>query len=108
MNVNIIKQIVHTEMDKGEQFKNYHGITKENLNSFLVEPFEVIVDLDDSETAPKSMWVILQEYKYPKKGYVVVYDHDTELWGVAENITGDKKYLLVIQADSFAQALDGM
>jgi hypothetical protein len=102
-----IKQIIQQELARNEPFDNSHGITHKNLHEFLVEPFCVRIDPDDAKSAPREMWVVLQERRPPADGYVVVYDTTTQCWGVAERVTGGD-YLLVCGADSLATALSSM
>jgi len=88
------------------RFVNMHGITAENLHDFLVRPYLVFVDPDDLETQPRDMWVVL-ETSESMGGYVIIYDEVNNYWGVAEQI--DKSnYILVVAADSLAEALEGM
>lgn len=63
-----IKRLLENELSRGEHFFNYHGITRENLPSALVEPFLVRVDPDDQETLPRAMWIVLQERRKPTEG----------------------------------------
>ena len=69
-----VKKLLEEQLARGEPFKNWHGITPENIRSCLVEPFPVRTDPDDLETQPRAMWVVLQEHRNPTDGYVVVYD----------------------------------
>ena len=39
-----IQQIVDAEVARREPFKNWHGLTAENFQRFLVTPFEVLPD----------------------------------------------------------------
>jgi hypothetical protein len=103
-----IREGVRVELAKRDHFSNFHGITPDNLDSFLVEPFEAIVDPDDLETEAHPMWVVLQLSANPTDGYVVVYDPTAlQQWGVAEHMQGDE-YVLVIAAASLADALNGL
>jgi hypothetical protein len=88
---------------------NLHGITVENLPSFLVDPHEVRVDPDDGapDFAKRSMWVVLEERPGTRDGYVVVFDPADASWGVAERTAADG-WILVISADSFEGALNSM
>ena len=88
-------------------FDNSHGITPENVRSFLVEPYAVMVDPDDLETPAREMWVVLHERRDPREGYVVVLDPRESSWGVAE-FTGKPYLTLLISANSLAEALTGM
>ena len=107
MDADTVREIVRKEVSKRLPFKNFHGITRENLNSFLVTPFAVMVDPDDLETDPREMWIIAQERSIPEDGYVVVYDPLDGGWGIAEQ-ESDGGYILVIGAESLADALAGM
>lgn len=69
-----IRQVVDAEIGKRDEFMNLHGITVDNVESFLVAPFKVPVDPDDLETQVRPMWVVLQESDDPTHGYVIVYD----------------------------------
>jgi hypothetical protein len=102
-----VKKLLEEELSRGEPFNNWHGITPENVRSFLVEPFPVRADSDDLETQTRAMWIVLQERPKPTDGFVVVYDPLSKSWNVAEHVKGDD-YILVITGPSLAQALDGM
>lgn len=102
-----VKRLLEEELARDEPFHNSHGITPENVRSFLVEPFAVRTDADDLETQPRAMWIVLQERRKPTDGYVVVYDPLSKTWKVAEHVKGDD-YIAVITGKSLARALDGM
>ena len=107
MDSSTVKRLLEEELARDEPFHNLHGITPENLRSFLVEPFAVRTDPDDLETQPRAMWIVLQERRKPTDGYVVVYDPLSKTWKVAEHVKGDD-YIAVITGLTLAQALDGM
>ena len=102
-----VGQRLAAEIDADLPFQNHHGITRENLDQFLVEPHEVLVDPDDLETEPRLMWVVLQERPDPAAGYSIVFDPLRDSWGVAERAQGGGATLL-ISAPTLAAALDGM
>jgi hypothetical protein len=102
-----VRALVESELARGEPFSNFHGITPDNVRSFLVEPFIIRTDPDDLETLPRDMWVVLQECGAPTEGYVVVYDPLKQTWGVAEHVRG-ADYILIAGASSLAEALEGM
>ena len=102
-----IKQVVAAELQAGIIFNNFHGISPHNLQSFLVEPYEVMVDPDDLEQNQRPMWVVLHERQQPREGYVVVFDPKHSSWGIAE-FTSEAALTLVISAATLAKALDGM
>jgi hypothetical protein len=107
MNSSTVKRLLEEELARGEPFHNLHGITRENVRSFLVEPFALRTDPDDAETQPRAMWIVLQERHKPTDGYVVVYDPLSKTWKVAEHVKGED-YIAVITGPSLAQAFDGM
>ena len=107
MDKNNIQEIMEYEVKQLDNFINYHGITLDNLNYFLVEPFEIFVEPEDLDTSPRNMWVVLQEYKDIKDGYSIVFDPRNSGWGITEQLSNDK-YILVIGAASFKEALEGM
>jgi hypothetical protein len=103
-----IREAVSVELARRDGFSNFHGITPDNLDSFLVAPFQVIVEPDDLETAAHPMWVVLQLSANPTDGYVVVYDPTApHHWGVAEHVRGEE-YVLVASGASLADALNTM
>jgi len=102
-----VKKLVEEQLSRGDSFANFHGITAENVRSFVVDPFPVRINPDDLETTPRQMWIVLQECPAPTEGYVVVYDPCHETWGVAEHV-GRGDYVLVISTPSLAKAIDGM
>lgn len=102
-----VRQLVSAQLDAGVDFENFHGITRENVASCLVEPYEILVDPDDLKTAPRLMWVVLHERRVAQEGYVVVFDPSDSSWGVAE-LTGEAAGTLIVSAASLARALAGM
>ena len=42
MTISEVRDKVEEELRRGDSFNNSHGITKENIRRFLVEPYEVI------------------------------------------------------------------
>jgi hypothetical protein len=110
MNAADIKRIVARELAKIEHVENAHGINRENVHKFLVEPFAVITDPDDTTSAPREMWVVLQGRGSAEQGYVIVYDPQENSWGVAEfdpNST-HRGFTQVVSAPSLGGALNGM
>lgn len=107
MDSSTVKGLVERELQRQQSYESYHGISRSNLRSFLVNPFPVRTDPDDMETPPRDMWVVLQERGTPTEGYVIVFDPLDNSWGVAEH-TGNDLYVLVVSASSLSEALDGM
>ena len=101
-----IQALVEAQL-RGAAFHNCHGITPGNVDRFLVEPRQVLVDPDDLETGPRRMWIVLQERASAADGYSVVFDETNGSWGVAE-LAPNGDCVLVVSADSMAEALDAM
>lgn len=102
-----IVNIFENELSKRETFSNFHGIAQENIHSFAVKPYSVLVEPDDCENPPRAMWVVMQENKNNIIGYSIVYDHSFNQWGVVEHLKGTH-FILVCCGDSLAEALSGM
>jgi hypothetical protein len=94
---------------KREEYANLHGITVDNVECFLVPPFQVPVDPDDLETEVGPMWVVLQEADDPTAAYVVVYDPAGVRcrWDVAQYVR-DGDFVLVTGVMSLSEALSSM
>lgn len=104
-----IKRVLETEVTTISSFENFHGITQDNLRKFLVDPYQVLVLPDDGgETETRHMWVVLQEFKDPEKGYLIAYDPLTRQWELIEKLQEKGEYLDVLGADTLADALTSM
>ena len=108
MDKSIVKSKVAEEIAKIGSLSNFHGITKENIETFLVEPFTVLVDPDDLETTTRPMWVVLQERKDINEGYSIAYDPYSDGWAVIEHAGMDNHFIAVTWGDTLAEALDSM
>lgn len=108
MTVSEVIAKVEEELRRGISFANSHGITVENLRTFLVDPYEVVVDPDDLETATRTMWVVLHECpSSPREGYLVTYDPLRSSWSVVERGRSDE-FIQVVGAETLAAALEAM
>ena len=107
MDSSTVKRPVERELQRQQQYVNYHGISLADIRSFLVDPFPVRTDTDDMETRPLDTWVVLQERGTPTEGYVIFFDPLENSWGVAEH-AGNDLYTLVVSASSLNEARDGM
>jgi hypothetical protein len=108
MTISEVRDKVEEELRRGDSFNNSHGITKENIRLFLVEPYEVTVDPDDLETAPRKMWVVLHQLlSTPQDGYLVTYDSMRAGWSVTER-SRTVDFVQVVAAKSLAAALEAM
>ena len=86
MDARDLRAIVDAELVRLGRFRNLHGITPDNIQQFLVEPFPVNVDPDDLETLPRDMWVVLQTAQNPTSGYCVAFDPASSGWSVVEHV----------------------
>ena len=100
-----VASILEAELAGLGEVQNFHGITKANIRSFLVEPYRVLVDPDDLETEPREMWAFLQER--PHEGYLLAFDPLLRSWSVIER-TGATAFIQVTSSASLAGALNGM
>lgn len=107
MNAQDIKNIIQKELGKETKFLNWHGISLLNIEQYLVEPFEILIDPDDLETEARNMWVVLTLRKSYEEGYVIVYDPLVKSWGVASHVK-DGNFILDVAGESFYDALDSM
>jgi hypothetical protein len=107
MDSTIVKKLVEGQLARGETFINFHGITPDNVRSFLVEPFSVRADPDDLGTTPRDVWVVLQECHPATEGFVIVYNPHTGNWAVGEHVRGGE-YILSNSSRSLAEAIGNM
>jgi len=108
MDKSVVKSKVKEEISKIDSLNNFHGITKKNIESFLVEPFTVDVDPDDLETTKRKMWVVLQERKDVNEGYSIAYDPFSNDWAVIESAGKNLDFILVTSGETIAEALESM
>lgn len=90
--------------------ENWHGISKENINEYLIEP--VLVDfMNASNGQLKKYWIVLDENPIdPINGYQIVYDQQENMFGLATK-TGmeiKERGLVISLYDSFSETLNGM
>lgn len=103
MNADKVKALLRQQLPIKQA--NFHSITPDSIDSFLVEPYAVHVDPDDLETEPRNMWVVLEE-----KGdcnYLIAYDPPNNAWAVIEK---DSKgaFVQVVSGDTFEKAMVSM
>ena len=99
-----VTEEVDAQIERGLAFTNMHGITSENLERFRVTPHPVTVDPDDLIGKSREMWIVLRE---PSGGsHAVVFDPANRSWAVVEQ--HDCGFVVVVGAETLAQALDGM
>ncbi len=80
-----LEQIIKFEIDS-TNFENWHGITRENINKYLIEP--TLVDFIDAYSHIKKYWVVLDEDpKNMVDGYQIIYDQEDNMFGLATKIT---------------------
>jgi len=100
-----IASILEAALAELGEVQNFHGVTKANIRSFLVQPYRVLVDPDDLETKPREMWAVMQVRS--NEGYVLAFDPLLRSWSVIGR-TSATAYVQVISSTSLAEALNGM
>ena len=103
-----VREILEVELSKHASFENWHGITKENINKFLVEPIAVTVNPDDLETSKRKMWVVLQTQNDIKKGHSIAYDFWQKHWAVIEYKGKENESVQATAEPTLAEALGSM
>ena len=100
-----ILQRIRAEIASVGPFKNWHGITSENLARYLVEPYLVNVS-HGGILVP--MWVVLHEKPAdPGKGYLIAFYPECNQWCLVEK--QDEGYECDVEGDStLAWALSNM
>lgn len=98
-----VNLLLNEELNRLDEFDNYHGITKDNLNKFLIDPYQVLVDPDDLETDERNMWVVL---KLSEQSLVAI-DPLDKSWSVLHPLQKGK-FIKTIGEETLAEALDGM
>ncbi len=108
MNKQEIENILTGELSKQEEFDNWHGITRTNIKSFLVEPYPVTVISEMDGSNPREMWIVLSECKDESAGYLIAYCPSEQEWRLVEKLN-DGRYLSDIEGDkALAVILDSM
>lgn len=100
-----VLSLIAAEIAQLGEFDNFHGITKVNAKSFLLEPYQVIVDPDDLETQPRDMWIVMREPR--PDGFLIAFDSLLKMWSVVERVS-EGAYVQVISGSSLEEALNGM
>ena len=108
MDAREIAEFVEAELGRSDGLENLHGITKANVRQFLVTPYEVTVDPDDGESAPRRMWVVLHERAPVRGAYAVVLNPADLTWGVVEWTDSGERLTMVVAAATLFEALEGM
>jgi hypothetical protein len=81
-----LEQLISQEITQNV-IDNWHSITKENIHRHLVKPF-LKQFISASEGQEKKYWLVLDEYpKSQIEGYLIVYDEDENMFGLATKIS---------------------
>ena len=98
-----VTKLLEEELDKAEPFENFHGITAENVRSFVVAPRQQLVDPDDGDRAPCKVWVAME---LPGNA-LLSWDPFDDSWAIVETLP-DASCIITVGGDSLAEVLDGM
>lgn len=103
-----IKQAIFDELNERD-INSWHGITKDNIDQFLVEP--TVIKLVDFLGKRNKYWLVLDEQPRDLKyGYQIVYDEREDSFGLATKTAAQSTEvgLLVGLYGSFVDALNSM
>ena len=103
MTPSTVMKLLDEELAKSEPFENFHGITTENVRSFVVTPRQQLVDPDDGDRSPCQIWVAME---LPGNALVAWAPFD-ESWAIVETLP-DASCIITVGGDSLAEVLDGM
>lgn len=103
-----IKRVILDELI-ARNIDSWHGITKDNLHQMLVEP--TVIELVDFSGQRSKYWLVLDEQPEDlNDGYLVVYDEQENLFGLATKtaIQSKETGLLIGLYGSFIDTLNNM
>lgn len=92
MNEIDIEAIIMADIKKLASFSNAHGITAENLQDHLVSPpvlkkYGILSQTDSEQWC--DLWLVFEEDPVTSKGYKIVYDQETQMYGLAMRTIDD-------------------
>ncbi len=96
MNKNDIAAIVAADVKELTSFSNLHGITLESLKGNLVTPPVLKRYVSDSDPTSDEfdLWLVLEEDPINNNGYKIVYDPESQMYGLATRTQDDKDFFL--------------
>jgi hypothetical protein len=104
-----IRALLAEELGKDEAFDNWHGITRDNLQNHLVEPFLVTASVDEGgHTDTEEMWVVLRERAAEASGYLIAYCPSSREWCLVERLENGVYLCDTAGEASLAAALSSM
>jgi hypothetical protein len=100
-----IKTLILNDINNNT-INNAHGITKNNIDDFLINPVieEYISSAKNNEVF--EFWTVLREYPDKKEGYLIFYDQVTSTFGLGTYFEDHIFYLAHYKG--FISALNGM
>jgi hypothetical protein len=98
-----ISSIIASEIARDPNF--YNSLCMD-LDVCLVRP--ELREFSDScnDNEPISLWLVLKERPNEESGYLVIYDEDCNMFGLA--VSGEPRPVLISYCESFTQTLAGM
>jgi hypothetical protein len=103
-----LKEIISEELNE-KDINNWHGITMDTLDRFLIEP--KIIELSTWNGPTNKYWLVSDELPDDaEEGYQVVYDEREDMFGLVTKTTNENKNIgyLVGLYGSFTDALKAM
>jgi hypothetical protein len=102
-----IRRIIDGQLAACWNLSNWHGITVENINDFLVTPrLETFATWDEHRV---SLWIVLDECRNEKEdGYLVVYNPDNHEFGLALKPSEGNPGVLLGYHGTFVETMAGM
>ena len=92
---------------KNGEIKYVHGITKDNIHDYLIEPvletyIGSIVDTDIFE-----LWTVFHEDKNSNSGYTIFFDEESNCFGLGM-YSSDGELMLISEYGTFLETLNSI
>jgi len=104
--INLIKSRISNELKVGT-INGVHGITRENINSHLIEPKleKYIGSVKDSDIF--ELWTVLLEETESKSGYTIFFDEEANCFGLGM-YSSNEELIHISECGTFLDTLNGM
>lgn len=100
----LVRTVLAGELSTGGDLHGGAGIRRDNLSTFLVDPYLVQADRSEGKGVPSDLWVVLEEQPCVADSSLVAWDPAAEDWVVLER-DRDGRYRITERAASFAEAV---